>query len=491
MKIILAVMLVSLFGFGYTNENAKTGSEWANSSKGLAHDTLPDTLNVWIYFRDKGAIESQRPYPRSVVSPRSLDRRRRILPESALIDATDLPVNQSYIRAVQPLVIRVRHRSRWFNGISVQVLKSNLERIIALPFVRNIDTARRYGIPANANYSRTTTNSVTGDSSLYGPSWTQLRQINVPALHTEGNCGQGVLIGVFDDGFNSLNHDVFRNMRVVATYDFAENKANVMPSDFEVGGGDHGTATLSTIGGYSPGQLIGPAYCASYLLARTETVSSETPLEEDNWVAAIEWADSIGVDIVSTSLNYQIFDSPYRSGNWTEMDGNTSLITRAADMAASKGILVFVAGGNTGHLSANLSHNSLWAPADGDSVVSVGAVNATGERVSSSYWGSSFGPTTGENPRIKPDLMALGENVVVASLHNQYMRSDGTSFACPLAAGAAALILRDVPGATPMEIIVALSATASNGEHPNSLGGWGIINARAARDYLRRLRSRN
>jgi len=503
-RAILLAALVSILVSSPTNANAQNeATRRPDLIRRSATDTLPDTLNVWVYFRDKGGIENQRPYPQTVVSERSLRRRLRVRPESALIDATDLPVNQAYVEAVRPLIIQTRHHSRWLNGVSVQVLKSKLEEITALPFVREVDTARRYGRTAmhpesleehaaSAESPRITDYSVTEDSSVYGQSWTQLRQMNVPALHAEGNCGEGVLIGVLDDGFRRLNHEALWNLDIVATYDFAENKTSVVPGDTLRGGGSHGTMTLSTIAGYKPGRLIGSAFCASFVLARTEVVSSETPLEEDNWVAAIEWMDSIGVDITSTSLNYLDFDLPYRDGSWQEMDGNTALITRVADMAVSKGILVVVAGGNTGNTD-DFSRNTLWAPADGDSVISVGAVDALGTRVSNGYWGSSFGPTTSNPPRIKPDVMAMGYRVWVANPigFGTYIYVAGTSFSCPLVAGVAALLLRDVPDATPMEIINTLHATASNSATPNNFYGWGIVNALAARDYLRRLKARN
>lgn len=510
MKAILTVALASVFSFNPANANAQTEARSPNfvgrfatdtltqrdsfTSHGLAREIrsyltgLPDTLNVWVYFRDKGGIENQRPYPRDVVSERSLDRRRLVRPESALIDATDLPVYQAYIDSVQPLVLQVYHRFRWENGITVKVLRSNLEQITALPFVSGVNTVRRYGRATSVENPRIADNPITEDSSVYGSSWTQLRQINVPALHAEGNCGQGVIIGVLDDGFRRLNHESLRHLNIIATYDFAENKVSVVPSDTIQDGGGHGMMTLSTIAGYKPGQLIGPAYCASFVLARTEVYSSETPLEEDNWVAAIEWMDSIGVDVTSTSLNYLDFDSipPYRDYTWQEMNGNTALITRAADMAVSKGMVVVVAGGNTG--DEPTGGNTLWAPADGDSVLSMGAVDRFGSRVPF----SSFGPTTSDPSRIKPDVMALGYSVWVANPigFGTYIYVAGTSFSCPLGAGVVALLIRDVPNATPMEIMEALHRTASNSENPNNLYGWGIVNALAARDYLRRLRSR-
>jgi len=233
------------------------------------------------------------------------------------------------------------------------------------------------------------------------------------------------------------------------------------------------------LAGYAPGKLIGPAYAAGYLLARTENDASETPLEEDNWVAAIEWADSLGVDVVSSSLGYLDYDPPIPSWTWQDMDGNTTLITRAADMAVARGIVVVNGAGNNGF---DPTHNTLLAPADGDSVITVGGVLPDSVR----YVSSSCGPTTDNPPRIKPDIMTMGglDYIALATGTSQYTFSAGTSFACPLAAGVVALLLQARPSATPMQIREALRATASNSSSPNNQYGWGIVNAVAALQHL-------
>jgi subtilisin family serine protease len=237
---------------------------------------------------------------------------------------------------------------------------------------------------------------------------------------------------------------------------------------------------LSTIAGYAEGKLIGPAFGASYVLARTENDASETPLEEDNWIAAIEWADSLGIDIATTSLGYLAFDDPYGAHTWQDMNGNTTLITRAADMAVARGIVVLNAAGNDGF---NAMHNTLLAPGDGDSVITVGGVWPDSMR----YTSSSVGPTTSQPPRIKPDVMALGAAVWVAATGSttHYGQSAGTSFACPLTAGVVALLLQACPSATPMQIRDVLRQTASHHDTPDNQHGWGVVNATAALAQLR------
>jgi len=239
--------------------------------------------------------------------------------------------------------------------------------------------------------------------------------------------------------------------------------------------------TLSIIGGFKDGKLIGPAFDANFILAKTENTQSESPIEEDNWLAAAEWADSIGVDVTSTSLGYRDgFDFGFTDYTAADMNGKTTIITKAADMLASKGVVVVNAAGNEGTRLA-LQQNSLVAPADGDSVIAVGAVTTTG--VLASF--SSRGPTA--DGRIKPDVVATGVGVYFANgtpgATTGYFSGSGTSFSCPLTAGVAALILQKHPAWNPMQVREALRMTASNASSPNNNIGWGIINALAASNY--------
>lgn len=450
----------------------------------LARAAGDEQVVAWVSFTDKGALESMRnTVPQTVVSARSLLRRMKVRPVDRLVDYTDLPVAEEYVGAVSERVAVVRQRSRWFNAVSVTATPAQISSLASLPFVKSIDLVARFSKSTMEKESGEVPASPppAADPTLldYGASLNQVTQIGVVPVHNAGNYGQGVIVGVFDNGFRLPNHEAFATMEIVATYDFVDHKPSVVPNNPSSAFGSHGVNTLSTIGGNKPGSLIGPAFGATYILARTENDSSETPIEEDYWAAAIEWADSIGVDVTSTSLGYLTYNSPYTSWTWQDMDGNTTVITRAADMAAERGILVVNSAGNNGY---NASHNTLGAPADGDSVFSIGAVTSAGSRVSF----SSVGPTTSDPPRIKPDLMAQGSGVVVASSTNPtgYTTSSGTSFSCPLAAGAAALVLTAHPSATPMQILAAMKATASNATSPDNLMGWGIINAEAAIAYL-------
>jgi subtilisin family serine protease len=241
-----------------------------------------------------------------------------------------------------------------------------------------------------------------------------------------------------------------------------------------MGDGSHGTAVLSTIGGYAPGELVGPAFAASYILAKTENTDSETPVEEDNWAAAAEWAESLGAEVLTTSLGYLVFDSGTGYG-YEDMDGATAVSTLAAQRAVELGVVVLSSAGNSGQ-HPDPARNTLGAPADGTYVISVGAVDEAGERVSF----SSVGPTA--DGRIKPDLMARGQGVLVASSFtvSAYRTANGTSFACPLVAGVAALVLQAHPDYSVSEVVEVLRSTASRAATPDNVYGWGIPDAPAA-----------
>lgn len=464
---IILSMLMSASIFAQTNFSK--GTTLLNDLLNASSDK--DELLVWVFFNDKG--ENTANYfinPRSVVSEKSLKRRAKVLAPGKLISNMDLPVNSEYIEKVVSLGFKVKQKSKWFNGVSGYVTKSEIGLITQLSSVKSLDIVYKfkkdYSVEEDeSNQSQDNLGNQPDGVNLfdYGPSFTQVNQINVPAVHDMGYTGQGIIISSMDAGFDNLAHEVFSSMNIIAAWDFVDN-------DPDVSGHSHGTKTLSVIGGFKEGQLIGPAFNSDFILARTEDdPGSETPVEEDNWIAALEWADSIGVDVTTTSLSYLTFDPPFPSYTWEDMDGNTARITIAADLAVGLGIVVVNSAGNAGN---NPDHNTLGAPADGDSVITVGAVTSSDDR--SSF--SSVGPTV--DGRIKPDLMAMGFGVYVArtSSPTSYGTSSGTSFSCPLVAGAAALLLSADSTLTPMEVLDLLRQTASQSSNPDNLMGWGIIN---------------
>jgi len=261
--------------------------------------------------------------------------------------------------------------------------------------------------------------------------------LNIPPIHDYGYDGSGVLIAVFDTGFNT-DHPAFDKIQILDAYDFVEEDAD----PYLFGPDAHGTQVLSVLGGYFPGELIGPAHGSSFLLARTENTASETPAEEDNWIAAMEWADSLGADIISASLNYLDFDGTANDYPYSALDGNTATITQAANIAASRGILVVNSIGNEGP-----ADSSLWTPADSPHVLSVGAVTPSREIASF----SGRGPTA--DGRTKPDVVAMGTSVYMMLNDDRFRTGQGTSYSTPQIAGLAALLLQSHPTLMPDSVI--------------------------------------
>jgi len=443
-------------------------------------------LLVWVFFSDKGDnLHNYLSKPSTVVSQKSLKRRAKVLDQNNLLTPRDLPVNMEYVDQLKSIGFKVKNKTKWFNGVSGWATKSELAQLSIMPFVKQLDIVYKFRND-HTEEELTNDNPESGqklskpdetNSYNYGQSYTQLNQITVPQVHDLGFTGAGVTICMMDAGFDRwTTHQAFSSMNVIATWDFVNGDPDV-ENGSDMGEGSHGTSTLSLIGGFYEGQIIGPAFGADFILTKTENTDSETPVEEDNWIAAMEWADSIGVDVTSTSLGYIGFDPPYTSYTWQDMDGNTCRITNGADYAVSLGIFVVNSAGNEGYDV----HNTLGAPADGDSVMAIGSVNSSGNR--SNF--SSVGPTV--DGRIKPDLMTMGSNDYVACNSSNTCYSNfgsGTSWACPLAAGAAALLLQVAPNLTPMQLASLLKNTASQSSNPDNLYGWGIINTYAAAQSL-------
>ncbi|HEY2944213.1 MAG TPA: S8 family serine peptidase [Vicinamibacteria bacterium] len=438
-------------------------------------------LVAWVFFADKGdGAQARAAAARAPMTPRAASR-RRLRGQVAGVTVEDLPLVSSYVDRVAASVNRVRQRSRWLNAVSVEATAAQLEAIEALPFVARLDLVRRYRRrddeaprpePEASVRARTPIRKPAVSLLDYGTSLGQLSQIGVPAVHEMGLHGEGVVVAVFDGGFNSLNHEVFSALHLVAAHDFVNGDDDV-GDGADQGDGSHGTMTLSVLGGLQEGQLVGPAFAADFILAKTENSVSETPVEEDNWAAAAEWAESLGADVISSSLGYLEYDSPFPSYTFRDMNGQTAISTRAAEMAAARGVVVVNSAGNSGD---NSQHNTLGAPADGAHVLAIGAVGPTGIRASF----SSVGPSA--DGRTKPDLAAQGQAVKVAfpGSVNRYGTANGTSFSCPLTAGVVALLLQLNPSATPDDVAGVLRATASQAGAPDNLLGWGIVNARAA-----------
>ncbi len=476
---LLALFFICMLGaqptFSQSLEKMTPGMI-ASMSKSLDNSTI----TAWVFFKDKGNDPAEKLADTEAhLSKKNRDRRMRNQKRNNLVDAFDLPVQQGYVRQVSEKVSKIRQRSRWLNAVSVEATTAELHTLSQLDCVMKIDivrAGRRRPVP-----SATTTLPPRAKTSLiphaldYGSSLTQNQMMKVPELHDMGYNGSGVLICVMDAGFNILEHEALDHLNIVATWDFVNNDSNVDDESGQMGTGDHGSWTLSTMAGFAEGNLVGPAYGASFLLAKSENTDSEKHIEEDNWVAAAEWADSLGADIISSSLGYRDDFSDGPDYTWEDMDGKTTIVTIGAEIAASRGILVVNSASNSG--SAQPGQNTLGAPSDGPNVLCVGAVDATGLRAGF----SSVGPAA--DGRIKPDVMAMGMAVTTVSTGktNAYLQVlNGTSFSCPLVAGASALLLQANPGLSNSDIINALRNSGDRADAPDNFYGWGIIDAVAA-----------
>ena len=433
-----------------------------------------ETDIVWVRFTDRG-LGSERGEQAALEAARgslSAKARARRAKVQAPVDLLDVPPSDSYVDAVRATGARVRVISRWLNAVSVQADGPQRNAIRALPFVADVravaarlprEKLAEPVVPVEVGAGR----SALGLRSLdYGDCSSQILPIQVDLMHDLGLSGAGVTVAVLDTGFKRT-HVALDAVDVLAEHDFVQGDGVTSnEAGDDVSQHNHGTEVLSLIAGWDPGHLIGPAYGASYALAKTETLSSETPIEEDWWIAGAEWADSLGADVITTSLGYKDWYT------YEDMDGNTAPITIAADLAVGNGICVLAAAGNEGQ--------SPWlhviAPADGDSVVSVGAVDSLGTIVGFSSRGPTF------DGRIKPDVCAMGRADLVALPSDDlgYGRGSGTSFSTPIVAGVVALLLEANPAWGPIEVREALRTTASRASHPDNDYGWGIVQAREA-----------
>ncbi|MXZ75659.1 MAG: S8 family serine peptidase [Gemmatimonadetes bacterium] len=429
-----------------------------------------DRTKVWVYLADKGD-PSGTGYALAVaaaedrLTPRA--QRRLAMRGNGPAGWEDIPIHTPYVNRIAESGVLIHYMSRWHNAVSVSGDPKLIQSLAELPFVLRIEavdrlrrpppvTPRRHAPPETTpSHRRTRANRFD-----YGPSFVQSNQLQVPELHDIGLSGQGVLVALFDTGF-SLDHAAFDSLRsrVEAQHDFVEDHLGMAGFPYDV----HGTQVLSVIGGFAPGKLVGPAFGARYLLASTEAVTFENEIEEDWWIAALEWADSLGVDVVCSSLGYIDWYA------YEDMDGKSAMISRAASMAADRGIVVVSAMGNLG----GQPYEKMSAPSDSEKVISVGAVDASGNRWAS----SSIGPTY--DGRIKPDVMAMGQGVYTVQPFSgqSYTHNNGTSFSTPLVAGVAALLLEAYPHWTPEKVQRVLRQTASQAASPDTLNGYGIVQA--------------
>ncbi|AYA36374.1 peptidase S8 [Hymenobacter oligotrophus] len=418
-----------------------------------------------IYFKDKAGTPFTVSQPRDFLSERALQRRQR---QGIAVQPRDLPVSPGYTAQLKSTAgVRVLYTSRWFNAAVVECDSAALGRVQGLPFVRAANTLNRTATatpappaaPAPATAARTTAER---DPS-YGLGFWQADMLGAVTMHKAGYRAEGMHIAVFDAGFPGVDRmGIFESMRnegrLLSTFDFVDRDKTVFEKS------THGTLCLSTMAGNQPGKFIGTAPKASYHLMITEDTRSEQHIEEVNWLLAAEYADSVGVDIISSSLGYNTFDAPSRDYSYQDMNGRTAIASRAATMAARTGILVVNSAGNDG---AN-SWRYIGAPADADSVLTVGAVDSLRQQAVF----SSLGPTA--DGRIKPNVSAQGVGSVIVNVGDVVQRGNGTSYACPITAGMAAGFWQANPTLSAQQVIEWLQRSATQANRPDNLQGYGI-----------------
>lgn len=409
----------------------------------------------WVFFADKPADAARGASSRVVLAPHTVER-RHLRGNPARTAGLDVPVAVSYVDQLQSMGVEPIVVSRWFNAVSVFLTPEQIEAVRALPFVRGVQPVARL---ATERIVAPTPEPVSPVVIDYGPSQLQLDLINARLPIEDGFTGEGVIVGFLDTTFD-FAHPALAHVDLLGQENFTgQEQSNT-----------HGLSVASVAVGFDEGDLVGPGFDAAVLAATTEYAPSETHQEEDFFVAGMEWMEANGADVVNVSLGYSAFDAGEGDFTYDDMDGNTTLVTRAADLAAAFGIAVVTSAGNEG--------SSDWlyitAPADADSVIVAGAMRVDSTKASF----SSIGPTV--DGRTKPDVMALGVSVVIARSDGGYSMGNGTSFSAPAVTGVVAQMLQANPTLDPIAVRDVLRATASQSSAPDNERGWGVVNAAAA-----------
>jgi len=410
-----------------------------------------------VFFTDKSGSTYSISNPSEYLSERAIQRREKY---GIAITEQDLPVPDTYVNFVRSSGANVLYRTRWMNGVLVECDESLVPVLQAISGVTAVELVAP-GVRPSSNGRRRSGQRISA-GEVTDP---QNSQVGIPQMHAAGYHGEGIYIAVLDAGFEGVSTaapfaPLFDENRIQLTYDFAYGQVDVYQHD------RHGTEVLSVIGGYQPGTYTGGAYKATFQLYVTEYVPDEQRVEEYNWLFAAERADSAGVDIINTSLGYNTFNNPTPDYTQADMDGETAVITKAAQWAIERGVVVVASAGNEG----NNSWKIITAPADGKDVIAVGSVNSAGDRSGS----SSIGPTA--DGRIKPNVMATGVGTAVIKPAGNTGTASGTSFAAPVITGLVAGILQRYPDKSPSEILTLLQESASQALQPDNFMGYGIPN---------------
>lgn len=414
-----------------------------------------------VYLTDKKGTPYSVRQPEKFLSQKSIDRRKRL---KLKVDEHDLPLTPAYVDGLREKGLHVVNMSKWNNTVVVETNDTLLAKsLTSLPYVKEI--RRVYTRPDSIAAPDTTdrhalaTGTLDTTDNYYGQGYGQIKMLNGLRLHEAGLRGQGMTIAVIDGGF--YNADILpglKDARILGTRNFVEPGVDVYSAN------SHGMMVLSCIGAHAPYSLVGTAPEASFYLIMSEDTPTEHMVEEDNWCAAVEYADSLGVDIVTSSLGYYLYDDPAENHTYRELDGQTALNSRSASLAASRGLLLLNSAGNSG----NNRWKKIGVPADARDILTVGAVDSL--RQNALF--SSLGNTA--DGRIKPDVMAQGQQAAVLDVDGSLARANGTSFSTPILCGLVACLWQAFPDCKPVEVINAVRQSADNAEHPDNVFGYGI-----------------
>lgn len=419
-----------------------------------------DTLKYRISLTDKAATEYSLKKPQKFLSKKAIERRKR---QGLRIDSTDLPVCQTYIDAIRNVGVKIVVTGKWDNFVTVSCHDSTLiNRIAQLPFVAK--TERVWIAPKAMEWHGNKRDSLINNpkiykDSIYGPAITQIQLSKADKLHEAGFRGQGMTIAVIDAGFHNADKiTAMQNIQILGTKDFVDSNADIY------GESSHGMAVLSCIGMNQPNVMVGTAPEASFWLLRTEDEYSEHLVEQDYWAAAVEFADSVGVDVVNTSLGYYSFDDKEKDYRLRDLDGQFALMSRQAARMADKGMVLVCSAGNSG----SSAWKKITPPGDAENVLTVGAIDKQGQLAPF----SSIGTTA--DGRIKPDVVAVGLASDVMRTNGNQGRANGTSFASPIMCGMVTCLWQALPKLTAKEIIELVRSVGDRADYPDNIYGYGV-----------------
>ena len=423
---------------------------------GFAQFTSGDTLKYRISLKDKAVTDYSLQKPEKYLSKKSIERRKK---QGLAIDSTDLPVCKKYVDAIREKGAHVLVTGKWENFVTVSCNDSTLIKEIAeLPFVLSTERVWKGKVEKSTKRDSLINNPLRTDS-LYGPAITQIRMSRANLLHDAGFKGQGMTIAVIDAGFHNVDKiEAMKNIHILGVRDFVNPEADIYAES------SHGMSVLSCMAMNQPNVMIGTAPEASYWLLRSEDEYSEHLVEQDYWSAAIEFADSVGVDVVNTSLGYYSFDDPTKNYRYRDLNGRYALMSREASRAADKGMVVVCSAGNSGAGS----WKKITPPGDAENVITVGAINKKGELASF----SSVGNTS--DGRVKPDVVAVGYGSDVMGTDGNLRHANGTSFSSPIMCGLVACLWQACPKLTAKEVIELVRRSGDRSDFPNNIYGYGI-----------------